>query len=160
MIEQVKALLAEQALTQAAIIDDAFDESPLPQDIEGELWDRFFDDLTASDEKAIATAYGKEFTEGDGSELRREAAFVEAVWTVRKGVEAAEELFGDYETARRGKRAALKPLEELLDELALPYRTSGRTADVDVSDVQILFLDLYIGYVEDEAAIAQAIQRL
>jgi hypothetical protein len=160
VIEQVKALLAEQALTQAAIIDDAFDESPLPQDIEGELWDRFFDDLTASDEKAIATAYGKEFTEGDGSELRREAAFVEAVWTVRKGVEAAEELFGDYETARRGKRAALKPLEELLDELALPYRTSGRTADVDVSDVQILFLDLYLGYVEDEAAIAQAIQRL
>ena len=160
MIEQVKALLAEQALTQAAIIDDAFDDRPTVDDLDADLWDRFFDDLSEEDEDGLAKAYGKDITKAEPSDLRRDVAFISAVWALRDEIEAAEDLFEDYVVKQAGKRADLKPLEDLLSQLALPVRTSGRTADIDVSDVQILFLDLYLGYVEDNAAITLAIERL
>ena len=111
MIEQVKALLAEQALTQAAIIDDAFDDRPTVDDLDADLWDRFFDDLSEEDEDGLAKAYGKDITKAEPSDLRRDVAFISAVWALRDEIEAAEDLFEDYVVKQAGKRADLKPLE-------------------------------------------------
>ena len=162
MIEQVKQLLAEREFKLAAIVDDAFDEMPKASEIRAELWDRFFDDLQESDDAKLSEAYGKDkYDDMDVSDLRRDPIFVDAAWRIRAEVPPAAALFGEFTDTQRSKRDRIAPLQHLLEtELGLSCKTFGRDGHDDVDSADIIFLDMFLGYVEGEEAILQAITRI
>ena len=162
MIEQVKALLEQRHVTSTVIIDDAFDDYPRPGDVEDARWDRFFDDVAKEDEDEIAQRYGPDaYERQDVAELRRTALFIQVVWRTRATVRAAGPLFEEYERAQERKRAELAPLQRLLEnDLGLICRTFGRDEVANLAGEDIIFLDLFLGLLEDEDAIKRAIARV
>lgn len=148
MIQQTKALLEERHVRRAAIIDDAYDVEPAPDDIESGRWDRFFDDvaLEPGTEDALRDTYGAEaYNTADVTALRRDARFVIAVWALRASSAAATELFSEFERLQERKRSDLHPLQVLLDELGVSYDLLGRAVTTQLTDTQIIFLDLFLG---------------
>src|SRR5688572_11713033 len=98
MIQEVRALFAERNVTRAVIVDDAFDDRPRVGDIEEDLWNHFFDDITDADELRLAAVYGaQEYDQQDPSALRRDQLFVEAAWRERHQIPAAAVLFQEFE---------------------------------------------------------------
>jgi hypothetical protein len=162
MIDQVRALLAQQHVQRAVIIDDAYDDRPKSGDIEDAEWDRFFDDLTPADDQHLGAAYGQEaYDSQDTSELRRNALFVNAVWAEKAQIAAARALFGDFEQRQQTKRAELEPLRTLLiRDLGLACDVFGRDEAASVGDADIIFLDLFLGLLEREDAVNRAIARV
>lgn len=162
MIAEAKELLKANGFERAVIVDDAFDPAPLPGDLRQALWDTFFDDWTEDDEARIAQDYiGLDLAEADALELAKDPDFVASLWQARSDIEAAKPLFEEYERVQNAKRAELAPLQELLKtDLAVNCGTLGRSGTVGLADAQILFLDLYLGYVETAEAIDAAIARV
>jgi hypothetical protein len=162
MIEQVRALLQQRNVTSAVIIDDAFDDRPRPGDVQDARWDRFFDDVGEADEDGIAKAYGPDaYERQDVPELRRTDSFIDVVWKARLTVRAAGILFEEYERTQGVKRVELAPLQRLLEQdLGLTCRTFGRDEVADIASADIIFLDLFLGLLEDEEAIKRAIGRV
>lgn len=162
MIAEAKELLKANGFKRAVIVDDAFDPAPLPGDLEQQLWDTFFDDWTEEDEARLAQEYnGLDLAEVDALELAKDPRFVASLWQARSDIAAAEPLFEEYERVQNAKRAELAPLQELLKtDLAVNCGTLGRSGTIGLADAQILFLDLYLGYVETDDAIDAAIARV
>ncbi|MCS0505132.1 hypothetical protein [Ancylobacter mangrovi] len=162
MLEQVKALLQAQGLELVVIVDDAFDPTPHVEDLEPVEWNQFFDDWSEDDEARLAQALGRDnFDDADPSELKQDAGFLAAAWNLRGESAAAAELFREYELDQQGKREVLRPLQKLLEEeLGLTCRTAGRAPTEDISQAQLLFLDLFMGRVEDDQAVREAMTRL
>lgn len=162
MIAEAKLLLEDQGFKRAVIVDDAFDENPQPGDLDQQLWDTFFDDWTQNDEARISSDYlDVDVSEADPSELARDPRFVAALWNARSDIQASVPLFEDFERAQVAKRAELAPLQALLTtDLALNCVTVGRTGTDGLADAQILFLDLFLGFVETAEAIDAAISRV
>lgn len=162
MIAEAKELLKANGFERAVIVDDAFDPAPLPGDLGQALWDTFFDDWTEDDEARIAQDYiGLDLAEADALELAKDPDFVASLWQARSDIEAAKPLFEEYERVQNAKRAELAPLQDLLKtDLAVNCGTLGRSGTVGLADAQILFLDLYLGYVETAEAIDAAIARV
>lgn len=160
MIEQVKQLLAEQQFTNAAIVDDAYDDMPRIGDITKTLWDRFFDDLKDPDHKKFAETY-KEYEAKDDSDLARDPAFLEIAWALRDELKPAGELFAEFMEVRQNKRDRLVPLQDLLEGgLGLSCKTYGRDGHDAIDAANIIFLDLFLGYIEGPEAVDQAIDRI
>lgn len=162
MIGEAKQLLKAHGFERAVIVDDAFDESPQPGDLDQQLWNTFFDDWTEDDEARIAADLGGvSISETDPLELARNPDFVAALWRARADIHAAGPLFEHYERSQNAKRAELAPLQELLKtDLAINCATLGRKGADGLADAQILFLDLFLGYVETADAIDAAIARV
>lgn len=162
MIEQVKSLLEAQAVRRVVIVDDAFDEWPQPDDIAPALWNTFFDDWSEEDERRVAAAYGHaELPDMPLLTLVRHPGFLPALWSVRTEIAAAGPLFDAFEQGQVAKRAELQPLRDLLErDLELDCTTVGRQPSAAVGEAQILFLDLFLGYVEATEAVELAIARL
>lgn len=165
MIEQVRELLVTQNVARAVIIDDAFDECPTVGDLEHAGWDRFFDDLTDKDNERLAGLYGSQEYEAQGTaELRRSQPFIKIVWGLRPDIPAADELCAEFARVQERKREELVPLQGLLvDQLKLDCKTAGRASGADagvVAAADLIFLDLFLGYVEVDAAIDAAITRV
>jgi hypothetical protein len=160
MIEQVKQLLAEQQFTIAAIVDDAFDDMPQTGDISKALWDRFFDDLKDADHSKFSETYDQ-YDAKDPSELSRDPAFLRAAWQLQDELKPARALFVEFIEVRQNKRGRLIPLQSLLVEgLGLTCATYGRDGHEAIDAANIIFLDLFLGYVEGPAAVDQAIERI
>lgn len=125
-------------------------------------WDRFFDDIVASEEERLAAKYGvEEFDGRDPTELRRDARFVSIVWSLRTSMTAGAELFSEYSRVLENKRADLAPLQTLLQtSLGLNCQLIGREYKAAIADADIVFLDLYLGHKETESAINLAIERV
>jgi hypothetical protein len=162
MISEAKELLNAHGFARAVIVDDAFDDGPLPGDLSAQLWNTFFDDWTEEDEARIVADYnGADISEVEPLDLARDPNFVSALWRARAGIEAAGPLFEEFERSQTAKRAELVPLQELLEkDLALNCTTVGRSANDGLADAQLLFLDLFLGYVETKEAIDAAIARV
>lgn len=162
MIDQLKSLLKERRFAHAVIIDDAYDDRPRPGDIGSPQWDRFFDDLNTEDEARLSAAYGAEkYEAADVSMLSRDQQFVDLVWTSRAEIGAAADLFGEFEHKQGQKREQLAPLQALLgDQLELTCTTHGREDDIDLAKADLVFLDLFLGYLDDEDAIGRAVERV
>jgi hypothetical protein len=162
MINELKALLTDQKFIRAVIIDDAFDDRPRAGDVHISHWDRFFDDLSEDDETSLSEGYGAEaYSEADAASLARDQRFVDIVWNERAQIRPAAALFNEFERTQEAKRAQLKPLQTLLEQrLDLSCAAYGREDGVDFTDTNFVFLDLFLGFLEDEAAIRRAIDRV
>jgi hypothetical protein len=160
MIEQVKQLLADQQYTIAAIVDDAFDDMPQIGDIAKGLWDRFFDDLKDADHAKFAGAYNQ-YEAKDPSELSRDPVFLRIAWGMQDELKPAHALFAEFMEVRQGKRDRLVPLQTLLEDgLGLLCNTYGRDGHDAIDTANIIFLDLFLGYMEGPGAVDQAIDRI
>ena len=162
MIAEVKELLEAQGLRKVVIVDDAFDDGPGPGDLNEGLWDAFFDDWTEDDEARISANHGGAgASEADFSKLSRDPTFVSALWRARAEIRAAGPLFEEFERVQTAKRDELVPLCHLLEkDLGLECAKVGRGGGDGLADAQILFLDLFLGYVEAQEAVDTAIARV
>lgn len=162
MIHELKQLLQNQEVTRAVVVDDAFDESPRPADVEDILWDRFFDDLGEDEEREVKSAFGEDtYDASDPSDLRRNQAFIHVLWHARSDIGSAGSLFQGYVRDQSEKRDVLRPLCEFLErDLELSCRFVGRDQPIDDHRPQIVFLDLYLGMTDDESAAQAAIDRV
>ena len=162
MIEQLKALFNRQRLSRVVVIDDAFDEEPHPNDIDDARWSRFFDDYAKAFEDQLKEDFGRDKFESMAPlSLARDPAFLKLVWDSKDQDPAALELFSEFEDTQRGKLARIEPLKSLLQEkLSLDYVTSGSQDALDFGDADIVFLDLFLGYTENDTAIDRGIARV
>ena len=163
MIAEVKELLGKHDFSKVAIIDDAYDESPSPEDLAEPEWSRFFDDIDDTQEERLRTEFGLEDYDKQGPDsLRRDMRFVSVAWSIRADLGApGTELFREFESQRASKRSVLEQLERLVGtDLQLPFSKIGRREDPAIHDAQIIFLDLFLGSKDDQNAVDNSIRKI
>lgn len=164
MMEEVKELLGRLDFNAAAIVDDAYDQSPTPEDLRGAPWDRFFDDITELEEGRLRDLYGaaRYDVARTTAELARDPLFVSTVWMHRGELgPSAEALFAGFLQGQSQKLEKLFKLDQLLtNDLNLPTRKMGRAADDELEKVQIIFLDLFLGPDNEPGAVERSIERV
>ncbi|MGY8666997.1 hypothetical protein Q3C01_32210 [Bradyrhizobium sp. UFLA05-109] len=163
MITEVKVLLDNLNFSKAAIVDDAYDDLPEVSSLNERAWARFFDDISDNEESLLRAAFGEaEYDQADPDALRRDPRFVTTAWQQRGQLgRAAGELFQDFERDRSSKRSVLEPLEALIsNDLKLSCTMLGSKQDDAIGDAEIVFLDLFLGATEDEAAVERGIRRV
>lgn len=164
MIEEVKELLGKLNFSTAAIVDDAYDETPGPEDLAAGVWDRFFDDMTDVQEQRIKDGYGAAQYDQAATPavLGRDSRFVDLVWSLRDELgDTGSAVFADFLQRRTAKREALENLNRLLaDGLKLPTQTMGRAENSDLEKAHVIFLDLFLGADNDPEAVKRSIDRI
>ncbi len=163
MIEEVKQLLGQLDFNIAAIVDDAYDQVPIAEDLRAAPWDRFFDDINDEEEARLRELYGAaQYDAKTTADLARDALFVNIVWSHRDEFGAKTiALFADFLQGQSQKLDRLQSLDQLLaNDLKLPTQKLGRAADDKLENAQIIFLDLFLGPNDDAGAVDRSIERI
>ncbi|MGY3135358.1 hypothetical protein ACVWZM_006040 [Bradyrhizobium sp. USDA 4501] len=168
-LADVFALVQTHQIKQALIIDDAYDTVP------------FADDLLFSDTDAAATALydrssgpvrkvlgaileEKGFDSEDFAAGLKDDSFVEKLWKLAQAGKLAKQvvsqLFGSFEAVQASKKKQLEYLEEFLSKSKIEFTPQGRREMSGPENVQIIFLDLYLGITDTEAALEDAVERI
>jgi hypothetical protein len=160
MLDELRAVLNREGITTAAIIDDVYDDVPTPHDVDEESWNFFGEDYTDEDVAIIREGYGISDPEDRWSELRSDRSFIKFLWERKEDSERFQALFRSFTQRQQNGKVQLEPLRVLLfDELELEGGTYG-TDSPDAVDAQLLFLDLFLGAKQDEAARNRALERV
>jgi hypothetical protein len=156
----VQELLASRNLTSALVVDDAYDEVPLAEDLDDESWTTFIDDLGDDKDHVVAAFPAYEVT--DGNDLRESDEFVSALWKLRGTMreDLWKTLFDSYEIGRVSDRAFLEKLEAQLKELGVTAIRSGRVVPPAGSACGIIFADLFLGAAQKDPDMARSLERL
>jgi hypothetical protein len=158
----VAELLADRKLTSALIVDDAYDNEPLAEDIapDEEAWSNFIDDIKA--EEAIVKEIFPDYSEMSSSQLRNSDDFVSALWKAKGKISDPlwDTLFDDYVRATNNDRGFLKSLETRLSEIGVKVTTCGRNLPADTRNASIVFADLFLGAAQQPQDIQVSIARL
>lgn len=154
-------LLLNRHIRKVVIIDDVFDESPQPDELDDENWSIFFDDL--GDEKR--TALGELFPDyenTDAADLRHSQPFITLLWENRAilGSSGWEQLFKGYAQTNSSGRSALNDLAHRLETLGLECSTLGRDVDDTAKGADLIFMDLFLGHQQSEDDVQRAIERV
>ncbi|MBI4817752.1 MAG: hypothetical protein HY791_15940 [Deltaproteobacteria bacterium] len=162
MLDDLKRLLAEQGVTRAAIIDDAYDDAPVGSDIDPAGWNVFLDDAPGDVLESIGSrlAAGLNLTTPN---VFREPSVLQLLWELRNAVPQIEGLFSDFLRRKEVDRRGLAPLEQLLkNELELELEVCGSVAGKaeTLEGVQVVFLDMYLGSAGEEEARDRAVARV
>jgi hypothetical protein len=156
-------LLVERNLTTALVVDDAFDDVPLSEDLEmdSEAWSTFIDDLNDDDKAAVRQAFPG-YDAADANDLRGSDEFVEAMWGLRNALrpELWGILFEGYERERTADRLFLQKLEKDIVDLGLTVVKSGRVLPQGGQQCSIIFADLYLGAAQLDPDMDRSIDRL
>lgn len=157
----MKDLLKDKNVTAAVIVDDAYDTFPKGDDLTAAPWNSFFDDISDEDERILQGLLGKLYDDLSVAELAANDLFVKTLWETRDQIAPSGTIFATYQETQKQKRAVLAPLLTLLrDEFGLTCKTVGRDATLDEMQAQIVFLDLYLGFVQRKDAIKRAGEKL
>jgi hypothetical protein len=157
VIEQVRELLKGKNVSVAVIVDDAYDTTPSAGDLVAAPWNSFFDDISEEEERRLREVVGSTYDELDALELAKSDNFVKALWNVQASVAPANDIFAVYHATQSRKRQVLDPLVSLLrKDLGMTCHQVGREASLSELGGQVIFLDLYMGFVEVNSAIMQA----
>jgi hypothetical protein len=156
----LKPLLKERGIKKAAIIDDAFDLVPRPNELTSDGWAIFFADLNEADRTllpAIFPAY-----EATGPEdLQASVEFVTALWNNRDRLSGPvrDALLDEYERTSATELGRLQALKQELESLQLECVTLGRESRDGIADVDLVFVDLFLGFSQMETDMERAIAR-
>ena len=157
----VKSLLAQCGLVTALIIDDAYDNEPLPEDIEGNSsgWSNFFDDL--GDETEVVHDAFPAYFDLSPEQLKQSKDFIAAIYALRGKIKEDVwlHLFDEYEREQSADREFLNNLEGLLNSLGLNVLIAGRSSEI-TTEPDIIFADLFLGAAQSEQDIQKSIERL
>lgn len=158
----ISTLLAERGIDRVLIIDDGYDAVPKAADLANEraAWSNFIADLSLH-EAAIAEAFPG-YVEFETDDLVQSDAFVAALWGLRGKLagNAWEDLFGQYERDENSDYAFLSQLEDRLAALGLAVQRAGRDTPIGDRKVPIVFVDLFLGSAQNEAAMGGSIKRI
>jgi hypothetical protein len=140
-------ILAAANVTRALLVDDAFDEVPVADDlsIDGQQWTHFIDDLTDADHKALDAAFPG-YSELEAEDLQNSDGFVRCLWTNKEKIAPAlcQALFARYVADMQADIGHLTVLRELLENSGLTCNVVGRNFVPAVADADIVFMDLYL----------------
>ncbi len=145
----------------ALIIDDGYDEVPLPEDLAADdaAWETFVTDI-GSDLDAIKEAFPS-YDELDSDQLRQNDQFIATVWALKGKISEAlwNGLFSSYESSIRSDRAFLNDLHKKLEDLKIVPTKAGRKF-VGKNDQDIFFIDLFLGAAQDSTDVDRSIKLL
>ena len=146
-------LLRHMGISRALVVDDAFDDAPVPDDlaIESDEWTQLFDDLQAEDKARLASMYEPyKVTRADA--LRSDPIFVSLLWQSKDAFasKAVRELFDRYDAEKATDRRLLAPLIAYLKDVGLNCATSGRNFQASAGGVQLIFVDLFLSAAQRE----------
>ncbi|MDX0967318.1 hypothetical protein [Sinorhizobium medicae] len=156
-------LLEQKHVRSALVVDDAYDPLPKASDlsIDQEEWRNFFDDLRPEDEDVLR-GFAPEYDQSDAADLPTSDTFVAAVWTNRE--QLRPELIGPvlarYQDDMAQDRAYLDQLTDALDGLGLLCQTAGRNFEAQAATADLIVIDLFLGSVQDAAAIGESKSKL
>src|ERR1700730_16492825 len=114
MLEELSEILKREGITNAAIIDDVFDTTPLSNDIDDAAWNLFLDDLTDLEIGIVRDGYGVSDPDSRWDELRRDDKFFFFLWERKEKSAVIDALFRGYVDKLNAGRKLLEPLRELL----------------------------------------------
>lgn len=158
----LQALLADQHITTALIVDDAYDLVPKANDLgaDDDAWSNFIADVGA-DREILVEAFPA-FEQLDAHQLRQSDEFVAAVWAAREKLrpELFSLLFAGYEQATRSDREFLTRLEDALRTIGITPTPCGRNVGIAESSASIIFADLFLDAAQQPADIEQSLERL
>lgn len=158
----IAELLKERGIDRALIIDDGYDAVPTADDLVGnaDAWQNFFADI-ALHADLLNTAYPEhETTDADVLIARND--FVLALWNNKDalGEETSEALFGQFSRDTAYDRTFLEKLESQLRELGVEPVSLGRSGPAPEHNIPLIFVDLFLGGAQDDAAERQSIHRI
>jgi hypothetical protein len=160
MLDDLREILAREEITSAAIIDDVFDDTPTSRDIDSETWNYFLDDHTEQEVAIVREGYRVSEPELRWDELRNDDNFIKFVWEQRGRSKVLQALFLPFTERQANGKAQLEPLRTLLfDSLKLQGTTYG-SQHSEAVDVQLLFVDLFLGAQQDQEARNKALERV
>ena len=140
-------ILAAANVTRALLVDDAFDEVPLADDlsIDGQQWTLFFDDLTDADHEALNAVFPG-YSELDAEDLQKSDGFVSCLWANKGQISPAlcQALFARYVADMQADIEHLTVLRKLLEDSGLACNLVGRNFVPAVANADIVFMDLYL----------------
>ena len=158
---ELAALLAENGIQKAVVIDDVFDTVPRPDELNEEDWTIFFDDLGEDGTKLLADLHPG-YEDASPDDLRNSADFISVVWENRTDLPpaACEPLFNEYETTKATELQGLEALVEALKNLGLTCTKMGRELDEEAKEADLIFADLFLGFHQSEGDMDRAISRV
>ena len=136
------ALLEGKNIRNAIVIDDLFDNVS-PANLDPEDWSNFFYDLSDETENLIAHNYPY-YSGATRKELERSHEFVSALWNMRADNDLIHRLFQSYLTVRNNELPMLNSLVEQLEALGMGCQKIGTSSELDASDVDLIFVDLFL----------------
>jgi hypothetical protein len=156
----LKPLIEERGLKKATIIDDAFDLVPRPDELTAEGWGLFFDDLGDDDLKLVQEIF-PDYDATSREDLQTSQPFITVLWNHRDRLSPAvrEPLLREYETTNAVERTRLEQLKTELEALGLQCTTSGRESGADIKDVDLVFVDLFLGFFQSDSDMDGAITK-
>lgn len=149
----ISELLQAMGISHALVVDDAFDDVPIPDDlvIESDEWTRLFDDLHVDDRAKLASLY-QPYETARADTLRFDPAFVSLLWQCKDQLvsPAVHELFDRYDAEKAIDRRLLAPLITFLESVGLVCTRSGRNFQVAAAGAQLIFVDLFLSAAQRE----------
>lgn len=160
---ELRILLEKANVRRVLVVDDAYDQVPLPSDLstEADEWTQFFDDLTDEDTATIRTIYPR-FDDARADELRVSEEFVAALWQHRSQLspEVVDPLFSRYDLGAAKDLEYLAALVERLDSFGLTCTTAGRSFQDKAGAADLIVIDLFLGSTQGEADSTASIEGL
>ena len=167
--ETVLELLRQHEFRRALIIDDAFDPEPqyetLVVDDRRGVGDAI-DDLQEPEKARLSEVLRNvDLSEDDWESGLTSTPFLAELWKIKEegilpGV-ISEAVFQIYESEREQKLRQLDPLKNLLTtRLQLEVEESGREGCILPDNINVVFLDLFLGVARQDHARAEAAGRI
>lgn len=150
----LRILLEKANIRSVLVVDDAYDQVPLPSDLspEADEWTQFFDDLNDEDTATIRKIYPR-YDDARADELRMSEEFVAALWQHRSHfrTEIVRPLFARYDSGAAEDLEYLAALVERLDAFGLACTTAGRSFQDKAGAADLIVIDLFLGSTQGEA---------
>jgi hypothetical protein len=155
-------LLKENGLTSALIVDDAYDDIPLANDLvmNEDGWSIFFADIGSQLDDVIKTF--PSYNDMDANQLRSSDDFVRAMWEAKEKFSEPlwNALFESYERDRKSDRDFLENLKARLIAAGLEVKSAGRVISDEASECNIIFADLFLGAAQQDFDVDKSIERI
>jgi hypothetical protein len=154
--------MLERGIDRALVIDDGYDSLPTALDLvaDMEAWANFVADMGVDHEVIEAAFPG--YHDIDTNELVHNDNFVRALWGMQGQLTGSswEDLFGRYRRDLESDRGFLGRLEEALGVLNIRVIPMGRDSPLEDPGAPLVFVDLFLGGAQDEAAIEYSVRRV
>ena len=160
-MKRLRGLLEDQGIRRAVVIDDAYDESPRPDELDIGDWANFFDDLGDAGNALISELYPI-YEETQPDDLKASQEFVGVLWDNRSRLpsQARKHLFDDYENTNATERTALDGLLSALKALGLTCTAMGGGINEAAKEADLIFVDLFLGFRQSKDDMERAIHRV
>jgi hypothetical protein len=162
-MSELTSLLYAADVRRAVIIDDAYEETPIANDLslDEENWGQFFEDLSENDIKLLRELFPS-YDTLRADELRSNNGFVAVLWNNRERLrdEIVGPLFERYIRDKDQDLAYLETLTKCLTQYGIECSTAGRAFERIAAGADLIIIDLYLGSTQNDAAMEFSVNGL